>query len=60
MVTVSPGWRFSPVSVQAGEDDIWNVRLREFDPDWPFRGIATAKVISKRMQRCMGHFLGRV
>jgi hypothetical protein len=56
---VSPGWRFNPVSVQAGEDDIWNVRSREFDPDWALTGTATAKVINKRMQRCMGHFLGR-
>ena len=54
MVTVSPGWRFIPVSVQAGEDDIWNVRLRGFDPDWPLSGTATAQVINKRIQRCMG------
>jgi hypothetical protein len=59
-VTVSPGARSNPVSVQAGEDEIWNVSAWELDPDCAFTGTATAMVTNKRIQRCMGHFLGRV
>src|ERR1700756_2857639 len=59
IVTVSPGWRINPVSVQAGDDEIWNVSSRELDPDCALTGTI-AKVSDKRMQQCMWHFLGRV
>jgi hypothetical protein len=60
MVTVSPGCRFNPVSVQAGEAEIWNVNSREFVPDCACTGTTTAHVRKKRTDGRMLNFLGRL